>query len=478
MAMASPLTAAEDLEFEIRRLLAARDLGNVRAGIVVLRLWNAKVVCACNADELFAVASNNKLFVTAAALHLLGPDYTFRTVAWTPGILERSGVLRGDVIVRGTGDPNLSGRFHPRPTSIFESWSMGLRRRGVRRIEGRILADDRAFDRQWVHPSWPQDQLSTWYCAPISALSFQDNCIDILVRPGKAQGLPLAVSVSPLTSYVTVRVSGKTASGRTRSALSLSRRPGTNEVDVEGEHPLGGAPCRESLSVHDPALYTVHVFREVLIENGIEVAGGPAVIDSPSPASEPPGLRLAEFSSNLLETLRVTNKRSQNFYAEQVLKTLGRERRGEGSWPAGLAVLADFLEGLGIPRGSYSQVDGCGLARENRFSPTQVVRLLAWMHDKPHGEAFRSTLACGGQDGTLAGRFLRPGLKGRIYSKTGSIRGVSALSGYLYGVTGTAYAFSILFNDFEGDGDRLKDLQEAICEQIMDWDRAMARIDR
>jgi D-alanyl-D-alanine carboxypeptidase/D-alanyl-D-alanine-endopeptidase (penicillin-binding protein 4) len=458
-----PLT---NLEKEVAKLVSSHSLEKARVGIHVVRLSDGKAILSRNANETLMVASNNKLFVTAAALELLGQDFRFETLVWTAARLDDDGTLHGNVVVRGGGDPNLSGRFHERPTSIFEGWAKEFRKKGIVRIQGDIIADDQAFDREWVNPHWPEDQFIFWYCAPSSALSFNDNCLDVTIAPGKTVNSPLIVTTSPTTTYAQIQVTAVTGRAKSGSAVWFRREPGTNNVTVGGKHPLGGSSCTEYVTVHDPALFAVHVFREVLVAQGVEVTGAAKVWRAQPLDPKKGGCRIALYSSPLFETLCVTNKRSQNFYAEQILKTLGLFTKGKGTTANGLAAVAGFLEKAGIAPGSYQMVDGCGLARENRFSAAQAAQLLAWMYRSKHRDMFRNSLALAGEDGTLSKRFDDSDLKGRVHAKTGYISGASALSGYISSKTGGEYAFSVLVNNAKAPLHKIRDFQEAVCEAV------------
>jgi len=456
----------QQLTEKIEKAILVPALSKAKVGIHVARLDDGKAVYTRNAQESLIVASNNKLVVSGAALDSLGEDYGFETLVWTHGQVTKDGVLKGNVIVRGGGDPNLSGRFHKSPTSIFEGWAKELSKKGVRRIEGDIIADDHLFDREWVCPHWPKNQLTSWYCAPSSALSFNDNCIDLTVRPGKTVNSPLIVDLSPPTSYVKLRITAKTGKSKSKSAVWFQRRSDSNTITVGGRHPLGGAPYADSVTIHSPSRYAVHVFREVLIGQDIEVTGQAKVWDGAPPDPKGGGRRIALHTSPLPQTLSVMNKRSQNFYAEQVLKTLGLFTRQRGTRENGLAAVAEFLDKVGIRKGDYEMVDGCGLAKRNRFSAAQIAQLLAWMHDSKYRDAFRSTFAVAGEDGTLARRFKGTELGGRVFAKTGYVRGASALSGYLRSKAGDDYAFSILLNRFGGSNYQMKQVQDSICAAI------------
>ena len=209
------------------------------------------------------------------ALELLGPGYRFRTtVAWT-GTLRSDGVLQGDLVLIGRGDPSISGRFHRgMATAVMNEWADAVEAAGIRQVWGDIIADDSFFDRQHTHPDWPRSQLAAWYCAPISALSFNDNCILVIVRPGEKQGKPATVQTAPPTPFV--RVFNRCRTTRPRSGLNrvlVNRLPGKNDIYVSGGIPRGSPPASFWITVHEPALYTATVFREVLAARGVKVSG-------------------------------------------------------------------------------------------------------------------------------------------------------------------------------------------------------------
>jgi len=466
LALAS-LPAKASFKATMERLLQSSALKEGRIGIEVVRLKDGRSVFSHNSDRLFSVASNNKLFLTAAALHLLGRDYQFETIGWTPGKISPNGTLEGDVIVRGSGDPNISARFQARATTIFEGWADELLTRGIRKVDGRIIGDPNIFDRQYVHPSWPKKQLTHWYCAPVSGLALNDNCIDVTIKPGRSARQPLAAISDPETSYVRFRIRGRTSPPNTRSAVWFQRNSNSNIITIGGKHPAGGSPYKDSITVHDPASYFIHVLREVLIRKGITVTGEPALLKKSVPLPKDKSKLLFRFHSELLDSLRVTNKRSQNFYAEQILKTLGASEYGKGTFKNGVAVVTNFLSQIAIPDDSFKMVDGSGLARGNRFTPRQFVHLLNWVYRQKLRDDFMSTLAIGGVDGTLARRFKSEQLRGRVMAKTGSISGVSALSGYVRAKSDSLYAFSILYNSNKGVPNSLKKLQYAICDEIV-----------
>ena len=457
---------AEDLntlKSKVEQLLSNPQLADASIGIRFVRVSDGEAVLDVNPSSKLILASNTKLITTGAALAILGEEYRFQTLLWTDGHIEAGGVLKGNLIVKGAGDPNISGRFESSPTAIFERWADSLRKKGVKKIEGDIIGDDTAFDREWVNPNWPEEQLTFWYCAPISALTFNDNCIDYTVRPGAQIGGRLRVTTSPATSYQTIKNISKTKRPGSRSAIWFSRSKNTNRVTVGGSHPVGGSPFTEPITVHNPSLYFVQVLHETFMRKGIQITGKPVLTDKPLDPKQG-GRRVESFTSPLLNTLRVTNKRSQNLFAELVLKTLGRHVHGNGTRANGLKAVTAVVK-KAVNNG-IEMIDGSGLARGNLMSTAQMTRWLFWLRKQPIGSSFKSTLAIAGVDGTLSERFKTSPLKGKLAAKTGYIRKVSALSGYMSAQSGEEFTFSILFNNFKGTNAVMKRVQEQICEAV------------
>jgi D-alanyl-D-alanine carboxypeptidase/D-alanyl-D-alanine-endopeptidase (penicillin-binding protein 4) len=464
----APGLRREQLAEKVRGLVAAPALRSARVGVAVLDLVDGEWLFEHDATQLHAVASNNKLATTAAALELLGPGFEFRTTVAAVGRISADGTLRGDLLLVGRGDPSISGRFHKgKTTVVLEQWAEAVAAAGIKAVRGGIIADDTYFDRQHTHPLWPKGQHAAWYSAPVGALSFNDNCVLLSVVPGATRGSLARAFVEPKTSYVQLRSTCRTSRARLGGNRVLAhRRAGTNQILVSGEIRHKGAPFRTWITVDDPALYTATVFREVLEAKGIAV-GGPPRLRTPTVHIHPSArLELATTSSLLKDALAVANKNSQNFYAEQLLKTLGREKKGRGTFAAGAEVVAAFLRDAGV-RGTFSYRDGSGLARTNRFSPRQLVTLLSYMNGRRWGAIYLRSLAEPGQAGTLARRLLP--VKERLHAKTGYIKGVSALSGYVEAHGGRLLAFSILVNDFRCSLGEVRAIQDAICLNLAQY---------
>ncbi len=463
-------------------------------GVHVVDLLSGETVYSFNPQTLRILASNTKLITSAAALDRLGPGYFFETEVLVRGEIQ-AGALVGDLAIVGGGDPNLSGRqYQGDPFGPFREWAAALKRLGVRRIDGDLVLVHGLFDQEMVHPDWPRDQLSKWYEAPVAALSFNDNCVLVKVTPSRP-GAAAGVETVPALPMFRVESTALTT-GRSRSQWLAIDRGQQNGAGNAGRDLLtvGGRIYQRTesydkwVAVYDPVSYFGAALRAALAEEGIEIGGrvlaspelpraqlpsprrGVGATTSPrrGAADTTPWRRLLTHRTDLLTVLEVVNKRSQNFYAESVLKLLGARHCGRGSWAGGLAVAREFLAEAGIEEGSYRLADGSGMSRNNHFSPEQLTALLRHMFFHPWSEEFSRTLPYSGErDLKWARRLAERPYRGNVLAKTGYLSGVSTLSGYAKARSGTVYAFSILMNSIRGNG-RARAAQDRIVKAIID----------
>jgi len=456
----TPAETAAELRARLDAAFADASLEDALVGALFVRLTDGAVLYEREADRALIPASNQKLVTTACALDRLGPDAELRTELLRAGPIV-AGTLRGSLVVRGGGDPSPGARFDGEADGLCRRWARLAAERGIRRIEGDIVADDRLFDRQGVHPEWPRDQLDRWYSAPASALALNDACVDVSVSAGARAGAPAEVKIAPGCRLFEVDNQCKTTADKAAHSVNILRRPGTNRISVRGAILVGAAPVEASISVDQPALVFVACLRERLEEQGIEVAGEARLVRDAEKLA--PAHPLAAHVSSVSQVLAVTNKRSQNHYAEQLFKLLGARAGGGGTYSGGARAASAFLEGLGAPAASFTVTDGSGLARGNRISPRTAVALLRRMEGHDRRDEWLASLALGGQDGTLRTRFKAPAVAGRVLAKTGTISGVSALSGYILdpATREPAVAFSVIMNGLRQGSARAREIQDA-----------------
>jgi D-alanyl-D-alanine carboxypeptidase/D-alanyl-D-alanine-endopeptidase (penicillin-binding protein 4) len=498
--LATQLQAAKPkpLPTRIATILSTPDLARGFWGIEVVSLKTGKVLYSQNPDKLFTPASNTKLFTTAAALALIGPDYSFHTTVETTGMLDKHGRLTGDLVLVGRGDPNLSGRELPyalrternnHPIQVLEQLADALVQKGVKYVDGDIIADDSYFAFERYGEGWSQDDLVWADGAPVSALTINDNVIFVNILPADRVGERAFVSINPFADYYRIDnriITTPTGTGR---KIFINREPGSIVLTLWGNMPLDDAGANEALAIEDPAEFAAVLFRQLLETRGIVVYGrqrtrhtelaslstftvtatAPARGgDEPSRALQNQPLVLASYQSKpLIDDVRVINKVSQNLHAEILLRLLGREKGTAGTVEGGLEVLRGFLNRAGVPADQYLFYDGSGLSRQNLVTPHAVVQLLRYAASQPWAASFRDTLPVAGVDGSLSERFKNLA-QGRVYGKTGSLGGVKALSGYTTTDSGEQVAFSILSNNFNLPDKRVTDSIDSIVGAILD----------
>ncbi len=412
------LLVAQEPSSELRRALAASGVKTQGLGLVAGRAGGEPLL-AVGAEEPRAPASNQKILVGAAAIAKLGRDFHFET-----RISVGEG---GDLMVVGEGDPNLSGRFFDGdPTRVLRAMARDVRAKGVQRVRDLVL-DASRFDAQFIHPEWPTDQLDRWYCAPVAALVYNDSCWDITVLPGPAPGAPSRLLVQP--SFLAPQIANRCETVRGGKQIVHIGRAEESAFEVRGQVVLASAGVATNVTVRDPVRFFGEAFRAALVAEGVPVDG--AVREGRLDGAR----EILVYRSDLERTLKVMLTNSQNLYAECVFKRLG-----EGSFASGALALEEALASLGVTTAGLGARDGSGLSKENRVTARTVYEALQAMRDEA---MFVEGLPAGGE-GTLGKRYRDLGV--RVRAKTGTIRGVSALSGYVTGKGGGRYVFSILAN--------------------------------
>jgi len=418
-------------------------------GVEVRSLRSGRVVYARESQRNLKPASTLKLVTTAAVLDALGPDERLRTTLETSGRLDGLGHILGDIYLVGRGDPDLSARFaEGRPTAAFEEMADALRQAGVRRIVGRLIGHEGLFPGERRGDDWAWNDLVWGYGAEVSALSFNDNVAELTVAPGEHEGDPIVVDRAPVTAYYRVTSTAVTGPRSGTRELVLKRDFGTNLIRLSGAIALGSAPQTLTVALEDPARYAATVFAEVLAAKGILVDGGVETSVAPLPS----GLRVlaSHDSPPLAEIVKVVNKVSQNLHTEMLLRLLGARVKGEGTVEMGQAAVDDFLHRLNVDSESWSRQDASGLSRSDLVTPHGMVGLLAGMDRHRYAAAFRDSLPVAGVDGTLEQRLQQPPARGNVLAKTGSIRHVNALGGYVSTRSGDRLAFYAVVNHHTG----------------------------
>ena len=414
-----------------------------------------------NGDRYAVPASNTKLVVAATAAVLMPADFRVRTSVYANGTVT-NGVLQGDLVLYGRGDPTWSERCYTTdtlaPGGCDSTWTAvdaiadSLRARGIRRVTGRVVGDGSYFEPTITHWNWSSFDLNWWYAAPVSGLGFHDNSVDFEIAPGTAVDQPPAITWNPHLDFFTFENRARTGPADSGSSIgdNFFRHPGTLDIWAEGTVALGRSPWVESFALPDPNLYAARALAASLLKKGIAVQGGAAsTTDSMvfrslrccgSPLVEYRGRPLPDLIFPILNT-------SQNWFAEMLLKIVGREVGDTGSWARGLEIERRFMiDSVRIDSTSFALDDGSGLSAGNLVTPRAFVQLLSYMYRHPKRAPFLAALPRAQQRGSLLRRFAGTPLEGRVLAKTGSIFRVNTLSGYIERADGRVITFSIEAN--------------------------------
>lgn len=438
----APMTG---LALQVDSIFADTALSHAHIGAVVVSLTRGDTIYSRNAGRVFLPASNQKLLTGAAALESLGPGYQFATTISASGQV-RDGVLRGDLIVRGSGDPTFSARFAEDSRAVFRSWADSLRSRGISQVQGGIVGVDSVFPSPGLGSGWAWDDLVSGYSAEYAGLQFNEGVAQLQIVPGSSVGAPAVVMLDPPLQHV--RIYNLTTTGFAGSPLDLIIRrdesgPG---ITVEGNIPEDTAYLARTVAVRNPTAYFLSAMRETLREAGIAIEGQ-ALPAEDWPIDRTGVVEMQLFthrSPPLGEILEGMMKPSQNQIAEALLLTVGRELRGEATAQAGAAATDSLLRAWHLPADELRMADGSGLSRYNLVSPRLLAGLLVHMDRSGSRDVWLAALPRAGVDGTLRERMQDPPLEGRVIAKTGTLTGVRSLSGYLTTTSGERVAFSFL----------------------------------
>ena len=431
-------------------VISVPGLDRTTFGIEVWDPGANRVLFALNANKHLMPASNTKLVATSAAMALLGPDWRYRTDVYALG-LDGKGAAKGVLLV-ARGDPTWAPPFVPDDFTVPAALADSIRAAGVRRIDGDLVVDASAFERAGLNDSWNLSDLPWYYAAPTGALAIGEGTRRYVVLPGMGVGLPAGVRFigpepqGPVLNTIT------TGPSDSRRSVDPERRPGVDTLYLSGRVPFGVAADTEVTTVIDPAVFAARELAAELSARGIQVTGAIRVLHDSAEAgalsapTAPPRRAVASWTSpTIAEVVAACLKPSDNWLAEQLLKTIGLQKGGLGSWQAGLGVERTYLTGtVGLDSLDFHLRDGSGLSAQNLLTAHAIVRLLGYVAAQPWGAIYQAALAEPGQKGTLQRRLVA--YQGRLHAKTGSIANVNSLSGYIRADDGRDLVFSILSN--------------------------------
>ncbi|WP_256358539.1 D-alanyl-D-alanine carboxypeptidase/D-alanyl-D-alanine-endopeptidase [Bacillus sp. sid0103] len=420
------------------------------AGISIRSATDGKIIYAHHGDVRLRPASNMKLLTAAAALKILGEDYTFKTEIHTDGSIKKK-TLHGNLYLKGMGDPTLL-------KSDFDKMALEIQKMGIKKINGNLVGDDTWYDDVRYSLDLPWSDETTHYGAQISALTasptrdFDAGSVKVQVQPGTRQGDKPFVKMTPKTNYLKIINHAETVSEEGKKDITIERKHAKNTIIIEGTIPLKAKPEKDWIGVWDPTRYAVALWKQSLQEHGITVKGKLTTGIVPDTAK----MLTTHQSMPLSELLVPFMKLSNNVHAEILIKEMGRVVQGEGSWEKGLKVLKTEIVRFGINPKTLVLRDGSGVSHVDLIPANQLTQLLFAVQKEKWFQSYLHSLPVAGANekmvgGTLRNRLKDPVVRGKVNAKTGTISTVSSISGYVKTKSGQTLIFSILLNNLMED---------------------------
>lgn len=457
-------------------LLGTGPVGKGEWGLLIVDATSGETLYQQNADRYFLPASNMKLFTTALALAKLGPDFRFHTTLETSGTLT-NGVLTGNLVLVGRGDPNLSNRKFPYllkeefdgpPEKVLGELADALAAKGVKEISGDVIGDDGYFPRERYPSGWEIDDMVWEFGAAISSIAVNDNTVTLTLTPGELPGSPVQAVVSPTTPDFLVANNVVTSTADMKSDLTLMRDPGANLVVVKGTLPAKSASRKMVLAIEEPAQHAAAILKRLLEDRGIRISGAVRSRHEWSNTPEDPVVLAEHVSVPLSDEVKLINKISQNLHSEMLLRTVARQ---SGVWATPDELMKapqDFYASAGVAPDDVIQTDASGLSRHDLVTPRAVVTLLAFAQKQPWFDTYYGSLPVAGVDGTLEDRMKNTPAAGRIHAKTGSVEHVRTLSGFAETASGRRLIFSFLSNNQAGKNHEAADSLTGLCVAMLE----------
>lgn len=475
-ALAYPATTPKtlpELQARVTEILQRPELATAFVGVKVVSLETGRVLVEENAGKLLRPASNMKLYTVAAALDRLSPEYRYSTSVYAQNPPDAEGVVRGDLTIYGRGDPSIAARFNNGDYfKGINDLAAQIVAAGVKRVEGDLIGDETFFTGPQYGSGWTWEDLQWSYGAEVSALSVNDNALDLFVRPGPRVGAPAQITTGPPDPLLTIVNRVTTSAKGSRRELAMHRGLGRDVIEISGSVPIDDRGYAGAIAISHPALLFVYLLRSALAQRGVKIAGRsrtvpppaistgfPGRFDSPQPAGQLAPIEIASLQSQPFSAIAAeTLKPSQNLYTELILRTLGKlfppaandltSQPPRTSEEAGLEVVKAFLTEAGVQTADLSLNDGSGLSRNDMVTPNATIQLLLHMGRHRFAKAFRDALPIAGIDGTLRNRFRGTLAANNVRAKTGTLSSAASLSGYLKSAAGEDLVFSIIVNNY------------------------------
>lgn len=455
----------------VKQYSKTRLLKNATWAVYAKYLDNNETIIDFNSQQSVAPASGLKVFTSSFALNELGSDFRFETFLYYDGEINNS-ELNGNIYIVGGGDPTLGSTQVKGSLSmndLFDKWTKKISQLGIKKINGKILADDLIFDGKNLPDQWNWIDIGNYYGASSPALTINDNLYYLYFETGKKVGAPTKlIRVEPEIENLVFINKIKTGKKNSGDNGYVYCAPNLFKAELHGTLPAGEKEFAIKGSIPDPSLFAAQAFRKYLIENGISVVLAAEKINE-SVEYDERKLIDKHLSPELKDIVYIINKKSNNLYTELILKAVAYKKLGLGSTENGTELLEKFLVENKIDTAGLILYDGSGLSRENSITAKMMVELLTLNTKKKYFDDFYNSLGIIGDPNDISfftNTGLGTSLEKNARIKSGSIVGVRSYSGYLKDKKGRTIVFSMIANNFKGSGSEVNKVHLKLMEEL------------
>lgn len=463
----------KDLINDIDNFINIPELFNTNIGVSIYSITKNQYLYNHNQNKNFTPASLVKLFTTYMGLNYLDKDFKPSTEIYTNGIVNRKGVLMGDLVIKSNGNLAITSRNYE---TIFGDWLTSLDSAGISSISGNLVIDESYFDNIYYPTGWAIDDIKYDYSAQISAVNFNNNLVDISIYSDGQVGENAQVFEKPNCSYVSIENEIKIIGDNSESEIIFDKDLASNRIVLKGS--IKQSEYKDKAfylksTINNPSLYFAAVFKDFLIKNKVAFNGEIIVHSFKDNILDYEQMNLMAMneSPGIIDIIREINTESDNLLAEILLKQIAKEKTGLGSTENGLEQIKKLAEDIGIPNSGMKLFDGSGLSRMDLLSPIAIIRLLNYIAAQKDYNIFLNSLARPNEKGTLRNRFKNTNAEKKVWAKTGSMNFVNNIAGYLKTKDGELVSFVICFNNFTTPSSTIRNIQDLIIMRLAAFER-------
>ncbi len=462
--LCSSIFGQNGIQSAINQLAADPSLKHAGFGVCVIDLDNGKIVASHLPEKSLVPASSLKLVGAASAFAMLGPNYRYTTDLQVQGDIDGNGVLKGNIIIKGSGDPSLGSAEWDEAISFedfLEKFKLSIQQNGIRKIEGYVIGDDAHFSTASTPKTWTLNDLGNYYAAGIHGLNIHDNLYYLQFKQTAQSGqTPPVYSVTPSIPDLHIVNEVKSAGRNTGDNAYIYGFPFTYLRYIRGSIPAGNGYFKIKGAIPDPALVAAQQLQAVLRQAGISISKGATtrrLLDIRREVDNRPAKTIIrQYSPQLIKIIERNLYRSVNLYSEALVHTIGKNKKNEGSTEKGLAAIEEFWEAQNVDMEAGFLEDGSGLSPKNAISAELLANILYKSSQLPHFETFKNCIPLAGRTGSIARKFRGTTAEGRVWAKSGTLSRVRSYAGYVHSVNGGKYSFAIFINNYSGRGSLIR----------------------